>query len=151
MEFNPTKVTSKIMCANKSSGTKLELAAERLLRELDFVLCSGDFESRDVFGCVPDLVCAASRVVVFVHGCFWHGCKIHYKAPKKNFNFWLQKVERNRKRDFKNLRSVRRVGWSALTFWEHDFKTGAGRAKVYGRVVGKIVERSERVVLSDCQ
>ena len=32
----------------------------------------------------PDLVLPRYRVVVFVHGCFWHGCPKYGTMPKVN-------------------------------------------------------------------
>lgn len=37
------------------------------------------------------------RIVVFVHGCFWHGhegCR-YYKLPKTRESFWVAKIESN--------------------------------------------------------
>src|ERR1043166_3571300 len=49
----------------------------------------------------PDFVFPRSRVVVFVDGCFWHGCKNprHAALPKKNAAFWRQKLGSNKIRD----------------------------------------------------
>lgn len=49
----------------------------------------------------PDMVFPRYRVVVFVDGCFWHGCPKHLVKPKTNRSFWLKKINLNRVRDRK--------------------------------------------------
>jgi len=68
----------------------------------------------------PDLVFAAMRKAVFVHGCFWHGhdCKRGAREPKHNAAYWRAKIARNRARDAETLRALKRAGWSALVVWE---------------------------------
>ncbi len=68
----------------------------------------------------PDFVIKASRAVVFVHGCFWHG---HYKCgrgrlPKSNKAYWREKVARNRRRDRRVARTLRAMGWHVITVWQ---------------------------------
>src|SRR5262245_48955304 len=46
-----------------------------------------------------DIVFRSAKVVVFVDGCFWHGCPIHGTWPKANAAFWREKITTNRKRD----------------------------------------------------
>jgi DNA mismatch endonuclease (patch repair protein) len=43
-----------------------------------------------------DLVFRRARVVVLVHGCFWHMCPQHATFPKKNEAWWLEKLTANR-------------------------------------------------------
>lgn len=68
----------------------------------------------------PDLYLPASRLAVFVHGCFWHGCRLHYREPKSNVEFWRGKVERNRERDRLQARRLRRLGIRTMTVWTHE-------------------------------
>src|SRR5215831_11579615 len=46
-----------------------------------------------------DVVFGPSRVVVFVDGCFWHGCPEHASWPKANADWWREKIASNRARD----------------------------------------------------
>ena len=67
-------------------------------------------------------VAAGRRLVVFVHGCFWHRhaaktCKLA-RLPKTRLDFWLPKLEGNRKRDARNRRALARAGWKTLVVWE---------------------------------
>lgn len=67
----------------------------------------------------PDFCFPKNKIVIFVDGCFWHGCPKCYKAPRKNIAFWAKKVARNIQRDKRNTRVLRKQGWSVLRFWEH--------------------------------
>lgn len=74
----------------------------------------------------PDLVLPKRRVVVFVHGCFWHGHRCQRgRIPGTRADFWRQKFETNKKRDAKNERALRRAGWRVLTVWECSISTPA--------------------------
>lgn len=53
-------------------------------------------------------------MVVFVDGCFWHGCPDCYRAPKSNVEFWKRKVSSNRCRDRRVARQLREAGWSVI-------------------------------------
>ena len=69
---------------------------------------------------IPDIVFVSRRVVLFVHGCFWHrhrGCK-NCTTPKNNREFWVQKLEANAARDKTNRHALRKLGWRTLVVWE---------------------------------
>jgi DNA mismatch endonuclease Vsr len=68
----------------------------------------------------PDFVFARQRAVVFVDGCFWHGCLRHSKPPKSNQDYWQAKMLRNKKRDRLVARVLRSQGWHVLRIWEHE-------------------------------
>ncbi|GEK17368.1 very short patch repair endonuclease [Cellulomonas persica] len=67
-----------------------------------------------------DMVFPRARVAVFVDGCYWHGCPVHFKAPASHTEYWGPKIERNRARDAETTRVLRDAGWTVLRFWEHD-------------------------------
>lgn len=70
----------------------------------------------------PDLKFSNRKKVIFIHGCFWHlhkGCRI-YRLPKTNKDFWFPKLNDNRKRDLRNQRLLRKMGWDYLLVWECD-------------------------------
>lgn len=74
----------------------------------------------------PDLVLRKHKVVVFVHGCFWHrhkGCKIA-SIPKSNTEFWLQKFEKNVDRDRRVCRLLVAEGWRVFVVWECELSPG---------------------------
>jgi DNA mismatch endonuclease (patch repair protein) len=66
----------------------------------------------------PDIVLTKTKVVVFVHGCFWHGCPKHYRLPRSNRAYWIRKLARNQSRDRANARRLRNMGWHVATIWE---------------------------------
>lgn len=70
----------------------------------------------------PDIVARDARVVVFVHGCFWHqhGCRRH--KPKANRVFWEKKFAANIARDRAAERTLRADGWRVFTVWECQVK-----------------------------
>jgi len=70
----------------------------------------------------PDLVFPRHRKVIFVHGCFWHrhpdpSCKLA-RLPKSKLDFWLPKLDGNRKRDLVNQKALEEQGWAWLVIWE---------------------------------
>ncbi|MEJ8835588.1 very short patch repair endonuclease [Ramlibacter sp. AN1133] len=77
----------------------------------------------------PDLVFPKYRVVIFVHGCFWHGHECRQgRAPSSNEPFWLPKIEANRRRDHRKCENLEELGWRVLTVWECEFKRLEGLA-----------------------
>lgn len=76
----------------------------------------------------PDVVLPKHRVVIFIHGCFWHGHDCHlFKSPSTNVEFWENKISRNRQRDAEVLADLEHKGWRVLTVWECSIK---GKNKV---------------------
>ena|SRR5271157_4595263 len=69
----------------------------------------------------PDFVFRKHRAVVFVDGCFWHGCKCK-RLPTANRAFWRSKIESNRVRDRRATAGLRKAGWKVVRIWEHQLK-----------------------------
>lgn len=67
-----------------------------------------------------DIVFGPARVVVFVDGCFWHGCPDHATWPTNNAEFWMEKIEANRARDRDTNSQLREAGWHVERVWEHE-------------------------------
>lgn len=76
----------------------------------------------------PDIVVPSLRLVVFVHGCFWHSCPVHGRVPKSREEFWLPKLVANARRDQAVARTLRRSGWAVWTVWEHDLTDSRANA-----------------------
>ena len=70
----------------------------------------------------PDFTFRKHRLVVFVDGCFWHGCPKCYRAPKGNRKFWADKVAYNRHHDFVVNRELKMRGWRVLRIWQHSLR-----------------------------
>jgi DNA mismatch endonuclease, patch repair protein len=108
---------SRVMARIRS---KRNLTTEmRLVTALKALKITGWRRHLPLFG-RPDFAFPRQHVVVFVDGCFWHGCSKHGRKPTSNTNYWLPKLVRNRKRDAAVSRHYRNQGWAVLRFWEHD-------------------------------
>ncbi|TPI70020.1 very short patch repair endonuclease [Mesorhizobium sp. B3-1-3] len=70
--------------------------------------------------CNCDLALPRLKVAIFLDGCFWHGCPIHPAVVKKNTEFWVQKIARNRERDAQVTDCLTAGGWTVLRYWEHE-------------------------------
>lgn len=106
---------SQIMARIRGKHTSPEILLARLLKELGL-----KFERhRKSLPGSPDAVLPRKKIALFVNGCFWHGHHNCSRAtlPQTNRTFWMKKIEKNMKRDMSQRRKLRRMGWSALTFW----------------------------------
>ncbi len=66
----------------------------------------------------PDIAFVGRRVAVFIHGCFWHSCPhCQPRRPKTHKKFWTEKLDRNTARDKRNVRALRKAGWSVVAVW----------------------------------
>jgi len=60
-------------------------------------------------------------VIVFIDGDFWHG----YRFPaweEKVSDFWKNKISKNRERDVRNHRKLRKMGWTVIRMWQHEIE-----------------------------
>lgn len=114
------------MVANRGRDTSPELNLRRELhaRGLRFFV-----NRRPVPGLkrTADVVFPRSRIAVFVDGCFWHGCPVHYTAPRTNGEYWAAKVNSNRERDIETTRALELEGWRVIRIWEHESVESAAR------------------------
>jgi DNA mismatch endonuclease (patch repair protein) len=83
----------------------------------------------------PDLVFSAIRVVVFVDGCFWHGCPACGGIRTSLSPFWKNKITRNIARDTKVTRRLRSEGWKVIRVREHAIRTKAQLERTTSRLV----------------
>lgn len=67
-----------------------------------------------------DIVFVRAKVAVFIDGCFWHGCPIHWTKSKSNTEFWDQKIAMNRERDRETNERLEGQGWMSIRVWEHE-------------------------------
>lgn len=106
---------SEIMSRVRSKDTGPEWAVRRLIHRMGYRY---RLHRRDLPG-TPDLVFPGRRKVVFVNGCFWHGHKCALgRMPKSRREFWVPKIDGNRRRDARKNAALRAMGWRALTVWE---------------------------------
>lgn len=78
-------------------------------------------------GARPDLVFPGARLVVFVDGCFWHGCPLHYVRPRSREDFWALKLASNTDRDRRQTTLLRSRGWRVIRIWEHELERSLGQ------------------------
>lgn len=126
------------MRAIRSKDMRPELAVRSLVHKMGyrFRLHRSDLPGK------PDLVFVSRRKAIFVHGCYWHGhsCKLAH-APKSNTEYWGPKLQRNRARDRKNLRSLRRQGWTPFVIWECELKNVEASATRIRRFLDRAGDR----------
>lgn len=121
--FTPEK-RSAIMAGIKGKNTKPEMAVRKQVFAAGFRY---RLHARNLPG-TPDLVLTRYKVVVFVHGCFWHGHKcLNGKLPETNRDFWQKKFARNIKNDQRATRALRAKGWKVVTIWECQLEKGVVR------------------------
>lgn len=87
----------------------------------------------------PDIVLTKYKIVIFVHGCFWHGhenCK-YFVIPKTRTDWWLKKIERNKQLDCDNFQVLQELGWKVLTIFECELKKNI-RDKTLNELITKI-------------
>ena len=111
-----SKRRSELMAGIRRRDTAPELAVRRIAHRmgLRFRLHRKDLPGR------PDLVFPRHRLVVFVHGCFWHrheGCR-YASTPKSRIVFWTEKFATNVARDARQEAALRTLGWRVLVIWE---------------------------------
>jgi DNA mismatch endonuclease (patch repair protein) len=117
MDVFSKRKRSKIMSANKSKDTKPEKAVRSALHAKGYGF---RLHRRDLPG-TPDVVLNKYKVVIFIHGCFWHqhGCKASSR-PHTNKAYWNKKFADNQAREKKNFAELRELGWKVVVVWECD-------------------------------
>ena len=83
----------------------------------------------------PDMVFPRKRIVLFIDGCFWHGCPQCRKHEGLRGQFWVGKINANRERDLRVTRELAGAGWTVLRIPEHDVRTKAALAETIDRLV----------------
>ncbi len=99
----------------KGKGTGLEKAMATALNKQGL---SWEEHAHDLPG-RPDFVFRHARVVVFVDGDFWHGWRFKEWRDKLSER-WEAKIAETKRRDAKNNRSLKSMGWKVIRFWEHQ-------------------------------
>ena len=124
------------MSGIRGRNTRPELKLRKLLRG------SGFSYQPKIFG-KPDFIHRGRKLVVFVDGCFWHGCPKHFSVPASNKTFWRNKIGQNKLRDRKVNAELKRRGYAILRIWEHQLTLNAEACAEKIKVI------TSRQVLSD--
>lgn len=102
----------------KSKRTKLDLRMEEILIEYGL-----DYEMYpDIYG-HPDFL-VRSNVLVFCDSSFWHGrnwTMLKKKLKKgNNPDYWIDHIQKNRKRDELVTKRLTRDGYVVLRLWDDE-------------------------------
>lgn len=114
------EVRSRMMRAIQGCNTQPEMRVRRYLHAagMRFRLHDRSLPGR------PDLVLPGRKVVIFVHGCFWHqhpGCP-YATTPATRPDFWQAKFAVNKARDASVVDRLTVLGWQVFTIWECQTK-----------------------------
>jgi len=120
MDVVDSATRSRMMAGIRSKDTKPEMTVRRYLHARGFRY---RLHARDLPGS-PDLVLPKYRVVILVHGCFWHrhaGCRFA-TTPASNVERWNVKFQANMGRDARKHASLEEAGWRVIVVWECELK-----------------------------
>lgn len=112
----PAELRSRTMRAVRSRDTRPEMAVRRFLHAAGLRYRLHD---RRLAG-KPDLVFPGRRIVLFVHGCFWHqhaNCPAA-ERPRSQLEYWSRKLDRNMARDLRHRAELESEGWKVMVIWE---------------------------------
>jgi len=119
MDTRTPQKRSEIMSAVRTKDTGPELSARKVLYALGYRyrLHRKGLPGR------PDIVFPRLLKVVFIHGCFWHrhGCS-KGRLPKSRLDYWRPKIVGNRRRDARNIASLKQLGWKPFVVWQCELK-----------------------------
>jgi DNA mismatch endonuclease (patch repair protein) len=111
---------SAVMRRVRDRDTNPEMVVRQMVHSMGYRY---RLHSRKLPGC-PDLVFPSRKKLIFVHGCFWHrheGCG-RCRMPSSRQDYWIAKLEGNKKRDLNNQKQLLASGWSVLVIWECEIK-----------------------------
>ncbi|MDP2329226.1 MAG: very short patch repair endonuclease [Reyranella sp.] len=104
----------------KNTGPELVVAAALRARAVSFECHAKDLPGR------PDFVFRPAKLAVFVDGRFWHGWGFERWRDKLSVK-WEEKIHLNIKRDRRNHRQLRQMGWTVVRLWEHQISNDLDR------------------------
>lgn len=133
MQYRPNKARSirtrapkassahvrQIMQSIRTQDTQPEIALRLALHRLGHRYRK-DTRPETSLRCKADIVFRKLKICVFVDGCFWHGCPTHFRMPKTNSDWWIEKIDDNRARDIRQAERLRKAGWIVVRIWEHQ-------------------------------
>jgi len=102
--FNMSKIRGK--------ETKPEIKIKKYLENRGFIY------QHNAYG-KPDFINLRNKIVLFVDGCFWHKCHLHFALPETNKIFWKNKINKNILHDKEVTLNYKNSGWEVIRIWEH--------------------------------
>jgi DNA mismatch endonuclease (patch repair protein) len=113
-------IRSRVMGSVGRENTRAERVVRSMLHRKGFRF---RLHQKDLPGS-PDIVLPRYDLAIFVHGCFWHSHSCpRGERPRSNVSFWNAKLDANVRRDARNVKALRRHGWSVLIVWECETAT----------------------------
>lgn len=116
--YDSTPETRKRMSRVKLKGGKAETILAKTLWHLGYRYRKND---KRLPGS-PDIAILRHRIAIFIDGEFWHGkdWKIRKNRLKRNREYWIEKIEENIARDYRNDQLLLQNGWTPIHFWEKE-------------------------------
>jgi DNA mismatch endonuclease (patch repair protein) len=120
MDVHDKKTRSFNMSMIKGKNTKPEIIVRKYLYQsgyryrLNYSKLNGK----------PDIVLPKFKTVIFVNGCFWHGhegCK-YFVIPKTRTKWWIEKINKTKRRDQTNYKKLSETNWKVIVIWECELK-----------------------------
>ena len=111
---------SENMSRIQSRDTSIELKVRKLIYSMGLRY---RVNRKDLPG-KPDIVIEKYKLIIQVHGCYWHrhpDCKLAY-SPKSRVDFWQKKFSENVSRDQKVEQELVSLGYRVFTIWECEIK-----------------------------
>ncbi|MFV0271777.1 MAG: very short patch repair endonuclease [Macellibacteroides fermentans] len=92
----------------------------------------------------PDIVLPKYKVIIFIHGCFWHGhtCK-KGNLPASNIKFWEDKILQNKTRDEIVISNLNKLGWKVIIVWQCEIQKKSNRDIRLSQLVSDIIDENK--------
>lgn len=116
MADNHTKeIRSMNMSRIRYKDTKPEIIVRSFLHKNGFRFRKNDKR----YPGKPDIVLPKYKSAIYVNGCFWHmhDCE-RFVLPKSNTDYWINKLNDNKKRDIQHYEDMKKLGWKVILVWE---------------------------------
>lgn len=115
MDNHTAEQRHKNMKAIKSTDSQIELVLRKALWKRGLRYRKN---VKSIFG-KPDIAFIGKRVAVFCDSEFWHGFQWETKKNEIHTRqaFWIDKIEKNMKRDKEVNTKLKEQGWVVLRFW----------------------------------
>ena len=115
-----TSIVSKNMSKIHSKDTSIELLLRKALWHKGYRYR----KNYKVLPGSPDIVLTKYKIAIFCDSEFFHGKdwdSLKTRLEKgKNPEFWINKIERNRNRDYENDKKLLFLGYTVIHFWGQD-------------------------------
>lgn len=103
-----------LMATITEKNTKIELKAKEQLLQANI-----EFElQKRLIGRTRADIFILPNIVIYLDGCYWHKCPIHYN--KERISRRTSSLTKCRETEFINRQQLRDQGYHVIEIWEHD-------------------------------